>query len=191
MYLIVGLGNPGKQYENTRHNIGFVVIKEIAKRCDAELRSSRTLESFFARADIEGTEAVLLLPQTYMNNSGRAVAAAKKKFGLKPENIIVIHDEIDLPPASIKIKNGGGAAGHNGLRSMIEHLGDKDFIRVRIGVGKPEKSEISGAEYVLSAFNKSEKKYFNSVVRKAADAVESIVLYGVEKAMNTFNKKIQ
>jgi peptidyl-tRNA hydrolase, PTH1 family len=189
MYLIVGLGNPGKQYENTRHNIGFKVIEEIAGRLRVKLLQKSALNSLSAKADMGGTGVHLLMPQTYMNNSGRAVAAAARKFSARPEEIIVIHDEIDLPPASIRVKSGGGPAGHNGLRSVIEYLGSRDFMRIRIGVGKPDKAGPSGAEYVLSGFLKSEKRAFKEAVGLAADAAEAIVLNGASKAMNSFNKK--
>lgn len=189
MHLIVGLGNPGKQYENTRHNIGFKVLEELAHRHGADLRLKSTFNSRAAKADIDGKETFLFLPQTYMNNSGQAVSAAMKKYSIKPDNLIVIHDEIDLPPAAIKIKNGGGAAGHNGLRSIIEHLGTRDFIRIRIGIGKHDKESLSGAEYVLSAFAKSEKKLFKEAAGKAADAAEAVLIQGLSKAMNSFNKK--
>ncbi|MFA5103577.1 MAG: aminoacyl-tRNA hydrolase [Candidatus Margulisiibacteriota bacterium] len=189
MYLIVGLGNPGKQYENTRHNIGFKVIEELARRYGAVLRFKSAFNAFVSKADIEGENALLFLPQTYMNNSGQAVSSIMRKYALKPGHLIVIHDEIDLPSATIKIKNGGGAAGHNGLGSIIEHLGSRDFIRIRIGIGRPDKEKLSGAEYVLSPFSKSEKKLFKDAVCYAADAAEAVLLQGTEKAMNSFNKK--
>lgn len=189
MHLIVGLGNPGKQYENTRHNIGFKALEELARRYGADLRFKSGLNSQAARADINGEDAFLCLPQTYMNNSGQAVQAVMKKYALKPDRLIVIHDEIDLPPAAVKIKTGGGAAGHNGLRSIIEHLGNRDFVRIRIGIGKPDKESLSGAEYVLSAFTKNEKKLFKEAATRAADAAEAVLLQGLSKAMNSFNKK--
>lgn len=124
-----------------------------------------------------------------MNNSGLAVHAVMKKYGLKPGQLIVVHDEIDLPPGSVRIKNGGGTAGHNGLRSITGHLGAGDFIRIRVGIGKPDKEKVSGAEYVLSVPSKSEKKLLKEAVLNAADAVECIIMHGLERAMNLFNKK--
>lgn len=189
MYLIVGLGNPGRKYDHTRHNIGFKVIEELARRHGADLANKSVFNSLTAKTDISGTGVFLLLPQTYMNNSGQAVSAAMRKLGIKADRLIVIHDEIDLPSASVKVKNGGGAAGHNGIKSIIEHIGSREFVRIRIGIGRPEKDGQSSAEYVLSVFAKSEKKLIKESVRMAADATEAVVLEGPSKAMNAYNKK--
>ena len=191
MYLVVGLGNPGKQYADTRHNIGFRVVESLAARSGASLKYKTAFDSLYAKADLEGQTVHFLLPQTYMNNSGRAVLAAAEKISVLLENIIVVHDEIDLPPAAVKIKTGGGAAGHNGLRSIMQDLGSGDFTRIRVGIGKPDKKRATGAEYVLSGFLKSEKKAFKQAVLRASDAAEAVILLGAAKAMNSFNRTTQ
>ncbi len=189
MYLVVGLGNPGRQYENTRHNVGFKAVTKLAKRLKAELLFKANLDSLSCKANISGSDVVLLLPQTYMNNSGQAVSSAMKKYNIKPEKIIVVHDEIDLPPGTMKIKNGGGSAGHNGIRSIISSIGSGGFIRIRIGVGKPERESQTGAEYVLSGISGKDKKEIGRCIDNACDAIGSIITEGTASAMNVFNKR--
>jgi len=189
MHLVVGLGNPGRQYENTRHNVGFKAVTKLAKRLKAELSFKSNLDSLSCRTDVSGSDVVLLLPQTYMNNSGQAVVLAMKKYNIKPENIIVVHDEIDLLPGTIKIKNGGGSAGHNGIRSIISSVGSGGFIRIRIGVGKPECDGQTGAEYVLSDISGKDKKEIGRCIDNACDAIESIITEGIVSATNVFNKR--
>ena len=187
MILIAGLGNPGKEYSSSRHNVGFIVVDEIAKRLGISLKK-KSFGSLFAEAHLEEQQLMLLKPQTYMNLSGDAVSEAVEFFKIPLKNVIVVHDEIDLPLGSIKIKTRGGSAGHKGVRSIINCLGDGDFVRVRIGIGKPiQKSEVVG--HVLSGFEKEEKTIMENMVVRAADAVLEIILRGLENTMNKFNRK--
>ncbi len=187
MILVAGLGNPGKEYSSSRHNVGFIVIDEIAKRLGISLKK-KGFRSLFAEALLEEKKIILLKPQTYMNLSGNAVSDVVEFFKISLKDIIVVHDEIDLPIGSIKIKTGGGSAGHKGVRSVINCLGDSGFVRVRVGVGKPvQKSEIIG--HVLSGFEGGEKRIMEDMVARAADAVLEIILRGLESAMNKFNRK--
>jgi len=189
MYLIVGLGNPGKQYQKTRHNIGFEVISDF--QCRLSDSAGWKLNKKF-QAEISeiknGSEKILLLkPQTFMNNSGQAVKAVTKFYKIKPENILIIHDDKDITFGEIKIQIGRGDAGHNGIKSIIQHLGTKDFIRLRIGL-KPNracKKEI--ADFVLGKFTPNEQKLLPKVIQKASEAIKMIIKEGVERAMNKFN----
>ena len=187
MILIAGLGNPGKEYSSSRHNVGFIVVDEIAKRLGISLKK-KSFGSLFAEALLEEQQLMLLKPQTYMNLSGDAVSEAVEFFKIPLKNVIVVHDEIDLPLGSIKIKTRGGSAGHKGVQSIINCLGDGGFVRVRIGIGKPiQKSEVVG--HVLSGFEKEKKKIMENMVVRAADAVLEIILRGLESTMNKFNRK--
>jgi peptidyl-tRNA hydrolase, PTH1 family len=187
MILIAGLGNPGKEYSSSRHNIGFKVIDEISKRLGISLKK-KSFRSHFAEALLDGTKLILLKPQTYMNLSGDAVSDVVEFFKILPKELIVVYDEIDLPFGNIKIKTGGGSAGHKGIQSIINCLGHCGFVRVRVGIGKPiQKSKIIG--HVLSEFEEEEKKIMEDMVVRAADAVLEIILRGLESAMNKFNRK--
>lgn len=187
MILIAGLGNPGKEYSSSRHNVGFIVVDEIAKRLGISLKKKR-FGSLLAEALLEEQQLMLLKPQTYMNLSGDAVSEAVEFFKIPLKNVIVVHDEIDLPLGSIKIKTKGGSAGHKGVQSIISCLGDGSFVRVRMGIGKPiQKSEVVG--HVLSGFEKEEKKIMENMVARAADAILEITLRGLESTMNKFNRK--
>lgn len=185
MILVSGLGNPGSEYASTKHNLGFLTVDEIAKRVGIDLKKKKFNGSY--GEGFLGTEKLVLLkPETYMNRSGQSVSDAAAFYNIPPPNIIIIHDEMDLPSGSIRIKAGGGAAGHNGIRSIIAELGNGDFIRVRIGIGKPgEKSR--GADHVLSRFNKEDGQAVQDAVLRAADAVIEIIESGLEMAMNKFN----
>lgn len=187
MILIAGLGNPGKEYSSSRHNVGFIVVDEIAKRLGISLKKKR-FGSLLAEALLAEQQLMLLKPQTYMNLSGDAVSEAVEFFKIPLKNVIVVHDEIDLPLGSIKIKTKGGSAGHKGVQSIISCLGDGSFVRVRMGIGKPiQKSEVVG--HVLSGFEKEEKKIMENMVARAADAILEITLRGLESTMNKFNRK--
>jgi PTH1 family peptidyl-tRNA hydrolase len=187
MILIAGLGNPGKEYSSSRHNVGFIVVDEIAKRLGISLKKKR-FGSLLAEVLLEEQQLMLLKPQTYMNLSGDAVSEAVEFFKIPLKNVIVVHDEIDLPLGSIKIKTKGGSAGHKVVQSIISCLGDGSFVRVRMGIGKPiQKSEVVG--HVLSGFEKEEKKIMENMVARAADAILEITLRGLESTMNKFNKK--
>jgi PTH1 family peptidyl-tRNA hydrolase len=184
-YLVVGLGNPGDEYARTRHNVGAETVELLAKRHGANLRKGKER----ARADqvrIGGNLVALAVPLTYMNDSGLAVVALARRYGVEPEQIVIVHDELDLPVAALKVKAGGGLAGHNGLRSIKSHLHSDGFLRVRIGVGKPVSKE-HGVEHVLKKFSKRERTEIDVTLEQAADAVECIVSDGVEAAMNRFN----
>lgn len=158
MFLIVGLGNPGSKYENHRHNIGFKAVDEISHRFSFSTWSEK-FSGFISKGEINGHKAVLLKPQTYMNNSGESVQKALHFFKIKPENLIVIHDELDLPPLKLRYKSGGGNGGHNGLKSIQQKIGTADFNRLRVGIGHPgSKDRVS--PYVLSDFSKDEKVPF-------------------------------
>ena len=183
--LVVGLGNPGDDYARTRHNAGAEVVELLARRHGGKLHGSKGR----ARSDevrIGSKRVALAIPLTYMNDSGEAVAGLMRRLGVEPEQIIIVHDELDLPPAALRVKVGGGLAGHNGLRSIKQHLHTDAFIRVRIGVGKPPSKE-RGADHVLNRFSKRERAEVDVTVEQAADAVETIVRDGVDAAMNRFN----
>jgi PTH1 family peptidyl-tRNA hydrolase len=189
-WLIVGLGNPGKEYARTRHNVGQEVVAELARRRGDTLRSGRdnalVAESRIGAGDTE-QRAVLAFPLTYMNESGQAVRALVRRYGIDdPTRIVIVQDELDLPPTVVRVKNGGGLAGHNGLRSVVAHLGTQDFLRVRIGVGKPPSRE-AGAGHVLSRLPAKQRELYDVAVQEAADAVEQIVTEGVDAAMRRYN----
>jgi peptidyl-tRNA hydrolase, PTH1 family len=183
--LVVGLGNPGDEYARTRHNVGAETVELLAKRHGASLRKGKER----ARADqvrIGPSLVALAIPLTYMNDSGLAVSALARRYGVEPEHIVIVQDELDLPVGALKVKNGGGLAGHNGLRSITSHLHSDAFLRVRIGVGKPVSKE-HGADHVLKKFSKRERTEIDVIIEQAADAVECIVSDGIDAAMNRFN----
>ncbi len=186
MVLIVGLGNPGRKYKNTRHNIGFMVIEELAERYN--LKFTEREDYLLAKGEIEGKEITLLKPLTYMNLSGKAVRKVvdDKILDKLPNSIIVVHDDLDLPVGRIRIKKGGSSGGHRGVQSIIDNLGTKDFIRLRIGIGKP--IGIDASEYVLMPFSKEEKSLLKEKISQSADSIVTIIRDGVEKAMNIFNR---
>ncbi|MEI6571205.1 MAG: aminoacyl-tRNA hydrolase [Actinomycetes bacterium] len=184
-YLVVGLGNPGDEYARTRHNVGTDVIEILAKRHSAKLRKGKE-RAFVDEVRVGDLRVAMAIPQTYMNDSGDAVRLLAHRYGVTIEQIIILHDELDLPVAALRIKEGGGLAGHNGLRSIKSHLHSDSFLRVRIGVGKPT-SSAQGADHVLDRFSKRDRKEIDVTLELAADAVEAIVSDGVEAAMNRFN----
>ena len=171
--IVVGLGNPGRSYERTRHNIGFLVADELAKRHGGSWRSKKKAEA--APVGFGSKNVTLLKPTTYMNNSGTALA------GYKAEQLVVVHDDLDLPVGDVRVKVGGGAGGHNGLRSLIQDLGN-DFVRVRVGIGRPPVG-MTVTDYVLGRMDSEIKE----AVPRAADAAETVVELGPEAAMNRFN----
>ncbi|HEV8207632.1 MAG TPA: aminoacyl-tRNA hydrolase [Acidimicrobiia bacterium] len=183
--LVVGLGNPGDEYRGSRHNLGADVVELLATRHSGRLRK-RKERALVDEVTIDGRRVALAIPLTYVNDSGNAVGALVRRFGVDPKQLVVVHDELDLPVAELKVKSGGGLAGHNGLRSIVEHLHTQDFQRVRIGVGKPVSKE-RGADHVLNRFGKRERAEVDVTVEQAADAVETIVRDGVDAAMNRFN----
>ena len=183
--LVVGLGNPGDEYARTRHNVGAEVVELLATRHGAKLKKGKER----ARVDevrIGGKRVALAIPLTYMNDSGESVGLLARRYGVEPEQVVIVHDELDLPVAVLKVKSGGGLAGHNGLRSIKSHLHSDEFLRVRIGVSKPVSKE-KGADHVLNRFGKRERADIDVTIEQAADAVELIAADGVDAAMNRYN----
>lgn len=183
--LVVGLGNPGPEYAKTRHNVGAEVVELLAKRHGAKLKKGKE-RALVDEVRVEGARVALAIPLTYMNDSGDAVRLLAHRYGVEPEQIVIVQDELDLPVAALKLKAGGGLAGHNGLRSIKSHLHSDAFLRVRIGVNKPA-SKTQGADHVLNKFGKRERAEIDVTLERAADAVEAIVRDGITTAMNTFN----
>ena len=186
--LVVGLGNPGVDYAHTRHNAGADTVHLLAERHGERLKKSKE-RAFTAEARVGDKRMALAFPQTYMNDSGLAVAALVRRFGIDDlERLVIVHDELDLEPGRLKVKVGGGLAGHNGLKSIVAHLKSDAFVRVRIGVGKPPRKEV-GADHVLSRPGKKAREEFAVVIEEAADAVEMILTDGVAPAMNQYNSR--
>src|SRR5258708_38896388 len=184
--LIVGLGNPESEYAETRHNLGFACVRELARRLDAPIQKKRW-QSVVGRSESRGVWFVL--PQTYMNLSGQAVAKALKDTGITPQNTWVVYDELDLPLCRVRIRRGGSGAGHNGVLSIIQSLGTDDFVRFRVGIGKPSRrGSQSGVHYVLGRFSKAEAERLPSIVSGVADALELGLEAGVERAMDRYNR---
>ncbi|GAB4125489.1 MAG: aminoacyl-tRNA hydrolase [Sideroxydans sp.] len=180
--LIVGLGNPGKEYEATRHNAGFWWVDELARMQNANFRAEGKFHGLVAKTNLHGHEVHLLKPQTFMNASGRAVAALAQFYRIVPAQILVVHDELDLPPGSAKLKLGGGHGGHNGLKDIIAHLGTKDFWRLRIGIGHPgDRAEV--VNYVLNHARKQEQDAINAALQRAQEVAPLIIEGKLEAAM--------
>ena len=185
-HLIVGLGNPESGYADTRHNLGFACVRELASRLDVRLDKKRW-QSLVGRSERRGLW--LVMPQTYMNLSGQAVAKAMKDTGISPPDTWVVYDELDLPMCRMRIRRGGSGAGHNGVRSIIESLGTDDFVRFRVGIGKPaRKGSQSGRHYVLGRFTKAEAERLPNVVDGVADALQVALDTGLERAMDRYNR---
>ena len=180
--LIVGLGNPGPTYARTRHNAGFELVDELARRSGASLRHEGRHQGDLGRANIAGTEVWLLKPMTYMNLSGQSVRSVAGFYRIAPQSILVAHDELDFAPGVVRLKEGGGAGGHNGLRDLIEQLGD-EFWRLRIGIGRPEDRD-AVLNYVLGRPPPAEADLIHEAVLAAADAVPVMLTEGAQKAMN-------
>ncbi len=185
--LVVGLGNPGAEYAKSRHNVGAEVVELLAQRHGARLKKSKE-RAFVDEVRIDGSRVALAIPMTYMNESGLAVAPLVRRYSVEPAALVIVQDELDLPVAKLQVKDGGGLAGHNGLRSIVAHLHTQDFVRVRIGVGKPVSKE-HGADHVLKGFSKRDRAEIDVAIVEAADAVETIVTEGVDAAMTRFNRR--
>ena len=182
--VVAGLGNPGREYERTRHNVGWMVLDELARRTGASWRGK--FSGQLAETRLDGDRLALVKPETYMNESGRSIAAALRFFKVPPEELLVVHDDVDLDPGRLQARRGGGLAGHNGLRSIAQALGSQAFLRLRIGVGRPGRGDRRPvADYVLSPFE--DEVDVDAVVRRAADAVETLVREGLEDAQARFN----
>lgn len=188
--LVVGLGNPGQQYAGTRHNVGVEVVELLAARHGERLRPSKDARALVAEIRPDGHRVALAFPSTYMNDSGEAVAPLCRRFGIDdPMHLVVVHDELDFPPGRLKVKIGGGLAGHNGLRSITAHLHTQDYVRIRIGVGKPPGGSERGVDHVLAAPSKRDRELIGVCVVEAADAVEMILTDGAEAAMGRYNTR--
>ncbi|QUH00120.1 aminoacyl-tRNA hydrolase [Saccharopolyspora erythraea] len=183
--LIVGLGNPGPRYEGNRHNIGFLVADELAARVGGKFKAHKS-GAEIVEGRLGGVRAVLAKPRSFMNLSGGPVAGAAKFYKVQPESLIVIHDELDLPYGTVRLKRGGGENGHNGLRSISKSLGTKDYLRVRFGIDRPP-GRMDPADYVLKDFSGAERKELAFFVDLCADAVESLAKEGLEAAQNRFH----
>ena len=184
-YLIVGLGNPGNKYEDTRHNIGWKALDNLSFH--SRLNYKEKFKGFFAKERFAGEEVVFLRPQTFMNLSGESVQACSKFFKIPVENILVVYDELDLPYGTMVFKKGGGLAGHNGLKSIASQMGNQNFLRLRLGIGRPQHGNV--ASYVLSKFSNDEQAVFERYMEMAAEGIESFIDGGFEKAARNYSKK--
>jgi peptidyl-tRNA hydrolase, PTH1 family len=185
MILVVGLGNPGSEYSSTKHNLGYLAVDEIGKRVGIVIKKKK-FNGLFGEGSFNNDKLLLLKPETYMNRSGYSVSSAVNFYHIPSENVIVIHDEIDLPVGAVRIKARGGSAGHKGVISIIGELGSGDFVRIRIGIGKPESKSVT-VSHVLSQFKREEKEIVQESVLKAADAAFEIIQHGLTRAMNKYN----
>jgi PTH1 family peptidyl-tRNA hydrolase len=181
--LVVGLGNPGPQYEKTRHNVGFMVVDALAARERARFSVHKKSGADAVTIRLAGRQVILAKPRTYMNLSGKPVAALARFFSVDPGNLVVVHDELDLDYGTLRLKMGGGEGGHNGLRSISQALGTKDYLRTRVGIGRPP-GRMDPADYVLKPFSTVERKELDLVCEEAADAVELLLRVGLEAAQN-------
>ena len=183
MWLIAGLGNPGSRYEKTRHNAGFLVLEELVERLQLEFKEKEDFK--ISKGSLGDEKIILLEPLTFMNRSGVAVRKIMQKSNVSPERLIVIHDDLDLECGSLKIRKKGSSGGHKGIESIIQNIGTREFIRVKIGIGRDP--FVPTEKYVLSRFRKEEMSVIKEAIVKAAEAVNSIIIDGVERAMNSFN----
>jgi PTH1 family peptidyl-tRNA hydrolase len=182
--LVAGLGNPGREYERTRHNVGWLVVDELARRHGGSFRSK--FSGRLGEVRVDGLRLALLKPETYMNESGRSIGPAARFFKASPESVVVVHDDVDLEEGRLQARLGGGLAGHNGLRSIAQALGTPEFLRVRIGVGRPGRGDRrSIADYVLSEFDPETD--LDALIARAADALESLARDGLEATQQRFN----
>jgi PTH1 family peptidyl-tRNA hydrolase len=187
-YLIVGLGNPGREYRNTRHNIGFLAIDALAKSLNVTLGKVQS-KALVGQGKIGSNKVILVKPQTYMNLSGQAVSGLLNFYKISAEHLIVIHDDIDLPFGTIRIRPGGGSAGQRGVKSIIEKVGTQEFARMRLGVGRPP-GQMEAAAYVLQPFTKEDEEFLVNFLGKAAEAANEFVNNGLNAAMNKYNGTI-
>lgn len=186
--LIIGLGNPGDQFEGTRHNLGAAVVQVLADRADARLRKTKA-RALAAGVLMNDKRVVLAFPLTFMNHSGEAVRLLVRSYGIQEAaHIVIIHDELDLDVGRLRLKAGGGLAGHNGLRSITQHIGTTEYIRLRIGIGRPPASQV-GSEFILRKPGKAERELLDPAIEEAADAIELLTEVGVDAAMATVNRR--
>lgn len=189
MKLIVGLGNPGRSYAHNRHNTGFVCLNHFARthgiRFDKKQGKAR-----IGTGEVAGNQVIVAKPQTYMNLSGQSVSRLTRKFNVRPDSLLVIHDDLDLPPGKIRIRQGGGSGGHRGIDSIISGLGSRDFVRLRVGIGRPDitaSNEADIIDYVLSDFTPSEKQIIAQIMPKVSEAIISLITEDLAAAMNKYN----
>lgn len=187
MKIIVGLGNPGNKYENTPHNVGFAVVDELAVMLSCRLHKGLRFRAGSGRAEVAGQSVLLVKPMTYMNNSGEAVAAIARYHKVDVVDVIVVSDDADLQIGSLRIRAGGGAGGHKGLNSIVQHVGSKEFARVRLGIGRGDGSRQSLVDHVLEPFSRDEKLVMDKMIGQAAKAVICMLESGTDVAMNKFN----
>lgn len=187
-WLLVCLGNPGDQYENTRHNVGFMVADELGERQNKAIQRLK-YKALTATMELGGQKVLVMKPVTYMNLSGEAVRAAAQFYKIPPERVLVVSDDVSLPVGKLRIRKNGSAGGHNGLRSIIAQLGSDQFPRLKIGVGEKPHPDYDLADWVLGKFQGEDKKTIDAAVKKAADAVECILAKGIPEAMNRYNNK--
>ena len=185
-WLLVGLGNPGDQYEHTRHNVGFLVADELAERSHVPVQRLK-FRALTNTVTVGDQKVLLMKPVTYMNLSGEAVREAAAFYKIPPEHILVISDEVALAPGKLRVRRSGSAGGHNGLKNIIAHLGTDQFPRIRLGVGQKPHPDYDMADWVLGKFQGEDKKAVEAAVKKAADAAECLIREGVDKAMNQYN----
>ena len=185
-WLLVGLGNPGEQYERTRHNVGFLVADELAERHNVPIQRLK-FRALTNTITVGGEKVLLMKPVTYMNLSGEAVHEAAAFYKVPPERILVISDEVALAPGKLRVRRSGSAGGHNGLKNIIAHLGSDQFPRIRLGVGSKPHPDYDMADWVLGRFQGEDKKAVEEAVKKAADAAECLIREGVDRAMNQYN----
>ena len=184
MYIIVGLGNPGKQYENTRHNMGFLAVDLLAEKYNIDVNKIK-FKALVGEGRIAGQKVLLVKPQTYMNLSGEAVRQAMDFYKIVPEELIVIYDDIDIPTGTFRIRKKGSPGTHNGMRNIFQHIQTNDFPRIRVGIGSGKKENLIG--YVTGGISKSEQEILADVLKSSADAAACIIEKGIDKAMNEYN----
>ncbi|NLW24190.1 MAG: aminoacyl-tRNA hydrolase [Clostridia bacterium] len=189
MYLIIGLGNPGRKYDNTRHNVGFAVIDKISEKLNIQV-DKKQAQSLVQSSFWRGKKVLLVKPQTYMNLSGQAALELINFYHDQIEDLLVIHDDLDLPVGQLRFKREGGSGGHNGLKSIIKCLNSQDFNRLKIGIGRPPEY-IDVVDYVLTSFTKEEEKILSQTIRRAVDGIEEWLENGIDSAMNLYNKKVE
>lgn len=187
MKIVFGLGNPGIRYRKTRHNIGFQIVDRLAEKYHIRI-SSKRFKSLYGKGKINEEEVILAKPMTYMNRSGESVREALDFFHLSPEDLIIVHDDLDLPFGRLRFKQKGGDGGHQGVRSIIESLNQNNFLRLKVGIGRPPE-KVDPSEYVLSPFDQIEQSKLGEVISRVAESIEVLIGEGLDKAMNKFQKK--
>ncbi|MBQ1241942.1 MAG: aminoacyl-tRNA hydrolase [Oscillospiraceae bacterium] len=185
-WILACLGNMGREYENTRHNIGFLAAERLIEKNDLRCNRLR-FRALTEVIDFGGTKVLLMMPQTYMNNSGEAVGEAARFYKIPPERVIVIYDDIAIPLGKVRVRANGSAGGHNGIKSIIAHLGSDKFPRVKVGVGSPTNPEYDLADWVLGSFTQAERKTINDTLDRALGAAETLIQKGILEAQNKFN----